>query len=452
MSDKFLQNLWKTYVRGETEDNEVRRRTQQLALAGVVLAVLAIIGAALLLAPAPKAPAGRDAHDTMLSLGADRVQRDRFVLKSEIAIDELTERIARLERRSAQNSATSDEAIKELARTLAEQGVSIQELVKSSRDLEAYRMTAEAREKAREDALKENRAAGRSPLTPDGSAGGYDPAELDRRIAAAGGIGSTGAGAGFAAPAPQGTLALVTLEPPKDARMPAKKPLAPHAFYQSDTPIALNRAAGTRIDSYLPAGSFAKATLLTGVTALASGAGLGTPMPVLMFLDVTKLPGLRKAGTKTCHLTGAATADLSSERVHVRLDRLSCVGPADEVLDIPVSGYAVGPDGRVGVRGQLVSRSGAAISAALSTAVVSGLGKSIALSSQQTTTSTLTGVTTATYSDAARAGFGQGFANAADRLVQYYINLSERIYPCIEVSNGIPLEVVFSQGVHLKNS
>lgn len=448
MSDHFLQNLWKIYVRGETEDNQARRRTQQLAAAGVVLAVVVLIGAALLLAPAPKPPAGRDTHDTMLSLGADRVQRDRFVLKSELAIDELTERIARLERRSAQNSATSDEAIKQIARTLAEQGVSIQELVKSSRDLEAYRTTTEAREKAREEALKENRAAGSSSLTPEGV---YDPNDLDRRIAAAGGIGSTGAASGFSAPAPQGTLALVTLEPPKDARTPAKKPQAPHAFYQSDTPIALNRAAGTRIDAYLPAGSFAKATLLTGVTALASGAGLGTPMPVLMFLDVTTLPGLRRAGTKSCHLTGAATADLSSERVHVRLDRLSCVGPADEVLDIPVSGYAVGPDGRVGVRGQLVSRSGAAISAALSTAVISGLGKSIALSSQQTTTSTLTGVTTATYSDAARAGFGQGFANAADRLVQYYINLSERIYPCIEVTNGLPLEIVFSQGVHLKN-
>lgn len=448
MSEKFLQNFWRTYVRGETEDNQARRRSQQLAVAGVVLVVVVIIGAALLLSPAPKAPAGRDTHDTMLSLGADRVQRDRFVLQSELAIDQLTERIARLERRSAQNSATSDEAIKQIARTLAEQGVSIQELVKSSRDLEAYRTTAEAREKAREEAFEANRAAGRSALTTDGT---YDPNELDRRIAAAGGIGSTAAASGFSAPAPQGTLALVTLEPPKDTRTPAKKPAAPHAFYQSDTPIALNRAAGTRIDAYLPAGSFAKATLLTGVTALASGAGLGTPMPVLMFLDVTTLPGLRKAGTKSCHLTGAATADLSSERVHVRLDRLSCVGPADEVLDIPVSGYAVGPDGRVGVRGQLVSRSGAAISAALSTAVISGLGKSIALSSQQTTTSTLTGVTTATYSDAARAGFGQGFANAADRLVQYYINLSERIYPCIEVSNGLPLEIVFSQGVHLKN-
>ena len=120
----------------------------------------------------------------MLSLGADRVQRDRFVLKSELAIDELTERIARLERRSAQNSATSDEAIKQIARTLAEQGVSIQELVKSSRDLEAYRTTTEAREKAREEALKENRAAGSSSLTPEGV---YDPNDLDRRIAAAGG-------------------------------------------------------------------------------------------------------------------------------------------------------------------------------------------------------------------------------------------------------------------------
>ena len=112
----------------------------------------------------------------------------------------------------------------------------------------------------------------------------------------------------------------------------------------------------------------------------------------------------------------------------------------------------VGGDGKTGLRGRLITKSGQALANAVSLSILSGAGKAISLSSQQISTSTLTGTQTVDYSSAWKAGMGQGAADAMSRLVDYYLKLADKILPVLEVDAGTSADIVFSQGTALSNS
>lgn len=225
--------------------------------------------------------------------------------------------------------------------------------------------------------------------------------------------------------------------------------LGPAPTLQPDAPLHLNRAAGTTVEDYVPAGSFVKGRILTGVYA-ATGAGAASqPLPMVIRIeDRAILPNAWRTNVTSCHVTASASGDLSSERVFVRLDRLSCVGKKGEALDVRVTGYAVGEDGKVGVRGKLVTRSGQAIASALSVGMLSGLGSAVSRSSEEVTTS-ITGTQSKRYRNAWASGLGEGLSDAMDRIADYYLKLADRIFPVLEVDAGRPVDVVFSQGVLL---
>ena len=59
-----------------------------------------------------------------------------------------------------------------------------------------------------------------------------------------------------------------------------------------------------------------------------------------------------------CHVTGAGYGQLASERAHVRLERIACVLRSGDVIDTKIKGYVAGEDGKTGIRGRLVSKTG----------------------------------------------------------------------------------------------
>lgn len=246
-------------------------------------------------------------------------------------------------------------------------------------------------------------------------------------------------------------LQMVTLAAPaaQSDEVKAKPVIGPAPHLQPDAPLARNRAAGTRVTDYIPAGAFVKTRLLTGVYA-ATGAGAASqPLPMVLRIDdKAVLPNAWRTNVKACHLTASATGDLSSERVFVRLDRLACVGKKGETLDVRVTGYVVGEDGKVGIRGKLVTRSGQAIASALSVGVLSGIGSAVSRSSEEVTTS-ITGTQSTRYKNAWASGLGEGLSSAMDRITDYYLKLADRIFPVLEVDAGRSVDVVFSQGVLL---
>ncbi len=215
----------------------------------------------------------------------------------------------------------------------------------------------------------------------------------------------------------------------------------------ADTPLARNRAQGAAPKTYLPAGTFMKAVVLSGVTASTGGTAAANPMPMLMEVTETaRLPNQFRSAVERCFVTASATGDLSSERVLVRLDRLSCMKKDGKAVDVRVQGYVTGEDGKTGVRGRLVSRSGQAIANAVFLGALSGLGEAVSLSAQNTTTYA-SGASTKSVTNPWKAGLGEGMSQAMDRIVDYYLRLADKIFPVLELDGGRTVEVVLSQGV-----
>ena len=220
-----------------------------------------------------------------------------------------------------------------------------------------------------------------------------------------------------------------------------------YRHFRAESPIAPNRARLEAENTYLPAGSFAQAVVLSGVTAATGGNAANNPVPLLLKIsDMARLPNQFRANVKSCFVTGSATGDLSSERVWIRLDRLSCMSKSGKAVDVKVQGYATGEDGKTGVRARLVTRSGQAIASAITTGLLSGMGKAVSMSASSTVTYS-SGASGTTVNDSLKAGIGQGMEDAMDRIVDYYIRLADKIFPVLELDSGRKVDIVLSQGL-----
>ena len=202
--------------------------------------------------------------------------------------------------------------------------------------------------------------------------------------------------------------------------------------------------------TYLPSGTFAKARLLNGAIAPTRGQGSGNPVPILMELtDAAVMPNLYRSGIKRCFVTANATGELASERVLVRLDRLSCIDENGGAVDTKLQGYVSGEDGKTGLRARLVTKSGQAIANALFTGTLSGLGKAVSLAAEDSTTS-ITGTVSKSVKNPWRAGLGEGTSHAMDRITDYYLKLASDMFPVLEVDSGRDVEIVISQGLPIE--
>lgn len=416
---------------GDSVENGPRRLRQRALLSGILLGTAGIVGLGVALSPDPAKKTGEAVETSDLTLHPERAQREAYSLRTEGRIDALEAKLFGIERSLRELSeglASARRDAKAMTGELREHGEAIASLDRDRRTL------IEARSAAADASGQAEPASGRP-----------EPA-----VARAGEI--TGpvsvAPAGLAS---EGRLAMVTLRAPADDRAAAKRSARREPLVEFEPPVALNRAPGSTVADYIPAGSFVRASLLTGVCAPTGGAAASGAMPVVFRVDKPAvLPNRWRSKVERCHVTGTATGDLSSERTLIRLDRLSCVSRAGETLDIRVTGYAVGADGKVGLRSRLVTRSGQAIAAALTTSVLSGLGKAVSLSAQSVTTSAA-GADTVRVDNALRAGLGQGAANGFDRVVDYYLSMARNIFPVLEVDSGAPADLVLSQGTVLSD-
>lgn len=205
---------------------------------------------------------------------------------------------------------------------------------------------------------------------------------------------------------------------------------------------------------YLPAGSFAKAALLTGVDAGTSDYTRSNPQPILMRVqNDAQLPGAARYGIRACFLIGSGYGNLSAERVYVRLTRISCLSQTrGAIVSSPIQGYVVDSDGVLGMRGRVINRTGALLAKALLAGFAQGAAQIARVASQTVTTSSLTGSTTSTIQGSQilrGAGFA-GIGNAASLLAKQYIKDAQAIYPVIEVPPGRKATVVVTKGVGLR--
>ena len=221
----------------------------------------------------------------------------------------------------------------------------------------------------------------------------------------------------------------------------------------SNTEAALASGAGARtpptLSTFLPV-SFTRGTLLGGLDAPTGGQSQANPHPVLIRLsDNSVLPNRFRGEYRECFVIAAGYGDISSERAYLRTESLSCVRADGATLEVKIQGSVYGEDGKVGMRGRLVTKQGQMLANALMAGVVSGIGQGLATSSTEYSTSALGTVASATGAEAYRAGLGTGVGKALDRLAQYYIKLAENTFPVIEVDAGREIDVVITKGVRI---
>lgn len=204
------------------------------------------------------------------------------------------------------------------------------------------------------------------------------------------------------------------------------------------------------VSTFLPV-SFTRGILLGGLDAPTGGQSQANPHPVLIRLsDNSVLPNQFRGEYRECFVVAAGYGDISSERAYLRTESLSCVRADGATLEVRIQGSVYGEDGKVGMRGRLVTKQGQMLANALLAGVVSGIGQGLSTANTTYSTSALGTMASAdSNADAYRAGLGSGVGKALDRLAQYYIKLAENTFPVIEVDAGRQIDVVITKGVRI---
>lgn len=203
--------------------------------------------------------------------------------------------------------------------------------------------------------------------------------------------------------------------------------------------------------NYVPAGTFAKAVLLSGADTNAGVQGQTDTTPITMrILDDGTLPNGRRSSLRGCFVTAAAYGDASSERGQIRLQRLSCIRkPDNQVLDIAVEGTINDMGGSDGIRGHLVMRNNKLIWNAGVSGMLSGVGQAVQQSLSTQTVSPLGVTNTVMPSKIFQAGTTGGVNTAMGKLADYYIKLADMYHPIVQVHAGSKVNIVFLKGFSL---
>jgi conjugal transfer pilus assembly protein TraB len=210
---------------------------------------------------------------------------------------------------------------------------------------------------------------------------------------------------------------------------------------------------------YLPPNSYAPARVIVGVDASTGVASQTDPLPVVLRITGPARSVMRGGKVLTtditgCLVNGAARGDLSSEKVYVKLARMTCAQPGGRYAVSEVKGF-ISFAGKSGVRGRVVSREGSLVGQALLAGIVGGFGRGFSANANGIFTGQIgaDGKRQAlSPTDIVTGGIGQGAGEAADTVSKYLIERAEQYQPVVEMPTGIEVEIVFLDGVHVRSN
>lgn len=221
------------------------------------------------------------------------------------------------------------------------------------------------------------------------------------------------------------------------------------------------KQAATYTDSpnYLPPNSIATAKVVVGVDAATNVKSASDPLPVLLRVtgparSVFSDGKLLRTRVQGCMVNGAAYGDLSSEKVYVKLQRMTCPQPGGRYAVSEVKGF-ISFGGKVGLRGRVVSREGGLVTQAFLAGLAGGFGRGFSANSNALLRGTNVSVDgkreQLSAAEIAQGGFGEGVSTAGDKLSDYMIERAEQYQPVIEMPTGADVEVVFLDGTFIRN-
>ncbi|MBK1621739.1 conjugal transfer protein TrbI [Lamprobacter modestohalophilus] len=422
------------------------RRALTLSAGGAVIAGLAWLMAT---APGQHQPGQGERERLVTNLLTDVDPRD-------LGIDGLGRRLKRLE---------SD--VRGIAHNLEKVGLSVADDSSQSRLVQTLRSEREAELKALRTEVRGLREDLQTRLAERADAGVAEPSSVAITDANADAGRFTPPAAGernppTLEPTPPPSLDQLFLPPTEPGTAAANTPKTPtrslniRHVADADAPPAPSpeEAAEAKIPEVrIPAGSILRGVLLSGLDAPTGRAARQDPYPALLRLKHTAiLPNRFRADVRECFLLVGGYGDLGSERVYLRAESINCVRRDGRTLEVAVDGYAVGEDGKVGVRGRLVNKQGQVIGQALQVSFLQGFSQLFS-TVPAATVATGTGAVPfqQVFSGAAMQGaMLSGTGEALERLAEYYLDMAENLFPVLEVDAGRGIEVILNRGVGLK--
>ncbi|MCB1073628.1 MAG: hypothetical protein KDK96_11105, partial [Chlamydiia bacterium] len=128
----------------------------------------------------------------------------------------------------------------------------------------------------------------------------------------------------------------------------------------------------------IPAGTIVKCVLVSAADcSVAVKKPSGPNMLLLRPLANGKLPRNVRVPLKGSVIIANAVGDIASERVYIRGERMTLVQRNGDFIETEVSAFVSGEDGKEGMRGVVVDRSGAIITRAAFAAFFQGVGQGI---------------------------------------------------------------------------
>ena len=211
--------------------------------------------------------------------------------------------------------------------------------------------------------------------------------------------------------------------------------------------------AKTGAVAFMPTGSMFEGVLLNGMEAPTSSVTQKNPVPALVRVKTDAvLPNNFSKDVRECFVIVSGFGVLSTERAQLRTEALSCVRSDGGVIDAKIDGYVVGEDGKVGMRGRLVSKQGQVIAQSLMVGFVQGLG--MAFQPQAVPAMNINPTGTMQYqmpsvSMMAGSGLAGGISQAASSISQFYLSMARDMFPVVEVDAGRKVTIVIMRGFEM---
>lgn len=220
------------------------------------------------------------------------------------------------------------------------------------------------------------------------------------------------------------------------------------------------RAASDQADKaypLIPAGTLIAGVLLNGLDAPTGTQARKEPYPVLVRVkDQAILPNRFRADVRECFLVGAGYGDLSAERAYIRAEVFSCLRHDGQVTEVPLDAYAVGEDGKLGLRGRLVDKQGQRMAESLLAGFANSFSSlfgrvqiPVVMAGGQSALPSSVPYQNVFSQEAAEGAVYRGTGAALDRLSNYYMDLAEHLFPVIEIDATRHIEFVVQRGFRL---
>ena len=154
---------------------------------------------------------------------------------------------------------------------------------------------------------------------------------------------------------------------------------------------------------------------------------------------------------KGCFIISEGHGSLADERAHLRITNISCLSKkGTAVIDQHVKGFVVDSDGKIGLRGRVVSKMGAIVARSVIAGFFGGIGDAIKAQTTSVSVSPLGQTQTINPNQVVQAGIGSGISTASQQISKFYLELAHQAMPVIEVGAVRDVTLVISEGTELE--